>query len=690
MDSLFTPGTLVDHFKVLRLLGQGGMGEVYLARDTKLGRKVALKRVRPKSIGTKEGIDRFLFEARITARFNHPHIVTIYAVGETDDGPYVALEYLEGRTLRERMKEGQPSLKESLRIGLAIAEALQEAHGHNILHRDLKPTNVLLPKDGRLRVLDFGLAKAISDQETGETPGSAQEEFSAEETKIQDPFVSRRKGIRGTPLYMAPEQWKEENCTSAADIWALGFILYELVTGIHPHKGLPVYRMFKKVCDPEPVPTAKTFPDVPQELAELIDACLEKDAKKRPIAVVVADKIRHLLADGHERVSDSKSPFRGLMPFGEQHADFFFGRGSEVASFLERIREEAVLPVVGPSGAGKTSFVQAGIIPRLREQDRWVVLTMRPGDQPFSALATQLIAESKATQGGTLPTKALSGMGIGRTEDPDEQEQQFADSEELLAWELYETPARLALVLGKMAEADHSRVLFFVDQLEELFTMVSEDVVRRQFMQALYAAADDPQGPVRVIFTLRDDFLGRAAEGEQAREVLSRLTVMQSPGPEALHEILAEPLKRVGYSYDDPKLVEEMISTVRGAPAALPLLQFACQMLWERRDKKRRLLSSEVYQEIGGVAGALAHHADAVLAGFSPSQVHLAKEIFLRLVTVEGMRCVVSRKELLDGLGEGADEILARLTLARLISARRSGKSSATEEPSTGEVAIED
>ena len=160
-QAMLEAGELIEHFKIVRPVGRGGMGEVYLARDMRLGRKVALKVVHRSALGDERSILRFFHEAKLTARFNHPHIVTVYGVGEHDGQPYVALEYLEGQTLRERLEEGRLGLRENLRVGLAIAEALAEAHSHGILHRDLKPGNILLPRDGRLRVVDFGLAKSV-------------------------------------------------------------------------------------------------------------------------------------------------------------------------------------------------------------------------------------------------------------------------------------------------------------------------------------------------------------------------------------------------------------------------------------------------------------------------------------------------------------------------------------------------
>lgn len=199
------PGSMVDHFKVLRLLGRGGMGTVYLCRDTVLGRKVALKVIRPEALGNQEARKRFMLEAQLTARLAHPHIVTLFGVGEHEGTPWVALEYLDGVTLKQRLLEERPGFRESLRIALPIAEALEAAHERGVLHRDLKPNNVLLARDGRPRVLDFGLAKLVSTEReasdllarTGEIERDAQEE-------LED---SRDTYVHGTPRYMSPEQW---------------------------------------------------------------------------------------------------------------------------------------------------------------------------------------------------------------------------------------------------------------------------------------------------------------------------------------------------------------------------------------------------------------------------------------------------------------------------------------------------
>jgi serine/threonine protein kinase len=209
---------MVDHYRVLRPIGRGGMAEVYLARDAKLGRKVALKMIRADALRDDEEIRRFLFEARATARFNHPNIVTIYSVGETSRGPYVALEYLEGQTLRQRMDLEPPHIRTAMRLGLAIAEALHEAHDHDILHRDLKPENIMLGRDGRLRVLDFGLARFLrrGDDALARTlardtiAGAGGEAPNQDDSSAHLTFESEGRDLCGTPAYMAPEQWAKQ------------------------------------------------------------------------------------------------------------------------------------------------------------------------------------------------------------------------------------------------------------------------------------------------------------------------------------------------------------------------------------------------------------------------------------------------------------------------------------------------
>ena len=670
---LLNPGAMVDHYRVMRRIGRGGMGEVYLARDSKLGRKVALKVIHRDNVSSREAVEQLNFEARATARLNHPHIVTIYGVGEYIGVPYVALEYLEGQTLRQRVGEERPGVREVLRLGLAIAEALQAAHDHSILHLDLKPENVLIPRDGRLRVVDFGLAGIMHSTVPGDmssgTVSTAMDVISTDDSF----FEENRRSIRGSPPYMAPEQWLERVCSGATDVWSLGVILFELVAGRRPFSGASMVELATLVVSGSAAPAVEqqdgTARNLPADLSRLINGCLDKDPQKRPSAQEAVEVLEAMVHRARGRRSEEESPFRGLLPFSERHAEFFFGRDSELLAFLERIRHQPVLPVVGPSGAGKSSFVQAGVIPRLREQGGWTVLGLRPGSDPFRVLASRLLSGEVSTDGHGAGALCLDGGGS--------PERDAAEVDRLCA-ELQASPGQLSLHLSRLAAREQCRVLLFVDQLEELSTLVDDADVGRRFMEAICTAADDPQEPVRVIFTLREDFLSRLAGGPVVREALSQVTVIRSPDPDVLHELLERPLGKVGYAFDDPALCQEMTGAVRGEGAALPLLQFAAHMLWTRRDREERLLTRSAYDAIGGVEGALAEHADGVLEGLSAPEVRLAREVLLRLVTAEGTRRVVPRDRLLEGLGPGAEDVVGRLIKARLITGRRSYRAGGT------------
>ncbi|MBI5547534.1 MAG: protein kinase, partial [Deltaproteobacteria bacterium] len=656
------------------------------ARDSTLGRKVALKLVRREILGDQGALERFLFEARATAALNHPHIVTVYGVGEHQGCPYLALEYLEGQSLRARLQEGKLPLIEGLEVGLAIAEALREAHLHQILHRDLKPENVVIPRDGRLRVVDFGLANVLP---AGPSPGPVASAPDAEVPRppahsaptppalevavmnlaavteslaetVKPERTARLQGLgtvgmgsSGTPLYMAPEQWTGSTCSPATDVWALGLILFELVCGRHPldeaaAKG--VTGIYAFVCGKAPFPRPEG--NLPLSLAEAILQCLERDPAARPPLDKVIELLSELRVRWRRPVSESESPFRGLFAFTEQHAHLFFGRNQELSAFLERLRDEPILPVVGPSGAGKSSFVLAGVIPRLKEQQLWRVLVVRPGREPFRALAS-CFSNLHSTR---------------RTPQPVAEE---ALAEQQLAAELARSPNTLALRLEQLADQEQSRVLLFVDQIEEIIATVEDPAERLRFLEAVCTAADDPQGAVRVVFTLRDDFLGRVAESGAAREALSRVAVLRTPEGDSLQEILIGTLRAVGYEWEDPELVQQMTASVAGEAAALPLLQFAGELLWEKRDRQQKVIRRAAHDELGGVVGALAHHADAVLAGLSGSEVQLARQLFLRLVTDRGTRRIVPRARLLEGLEPGAGGVLDRLVQARTVAVRK-------------------
>ncbi|MFH0902306.1 MAG: protein kinase, partial [Pseudomonadota bacterium] len=665
-EPLLAIGTMVDHFKVTRFLGKGATSQVYLARDTMLGRRVALKLVCSRTCNNTAFL-RFKREAQTTARLSHPNVISIYSIGEYHGMPYLALEYLEGQTLRQRLNEGMPGIREAMRIGGAIARALAEAHRRGILHRDLKPENVLIPKDGRPRVLDFGLAKLV-DQEN-EVSGVWQE-IGEGDDDVQVCATSPGQ-VHGTPAYLAPEYWLGGEATAAGDVWALGMILYELVVGSRPYQARTARELRPLVIAHAPVPKPPiSGGETPEDLIDLVLACLSKDPKLRPTAPEVAARVELLLMRARRQLTAEANPFRGLLPFSERHADTFFGRDAEISAFVESMREQVFLPVVGPSGVGKSSFVRAGVVPRLREQGSWIVLRFRPGNDPFAAMALG-ISRSETTEktGRITALMGRSALDI-LAETGNEAEQ--PKSEDRLEDHLRRSPALLNLKLHTLAEAEKCRVLLLVDQLEELYTLRgSNEEDRRQFMKAICAAVDDPESPVRVVVTVRDDFLGRIAESAEVGNALSRVTVVRRPDAEALREILLKQVATVGYSFDDPTLVDEMVAAVKDDLACLPLLQFASHLLWERRDRSRKTLTRAIYREIGGVSGALAMHADGLIGSMPPAQVMIARQLMLRLVTPEATRRVMQVRRVLEGMGSEGETVLGRLVDGRLLVVRQ-------------------
>jgi WD40 repeat protein len=612
------PNDLVDHYKVLRMLERGGSAEVYLARDTRLGRRVALKLL---ATGARPQV-----EARAIARLSHPNIITVYGDGEHDGRPYLALEHLEGLTLRQRLGAGL-GLQQGLRLARELAAALEHAHAEGVVHGDLKPENMQIGVDGRLRVLDFGLAAPW-----GETP----------------------EQIRGTPAYMAPERWRGEAAAAAEDIWALGCCLSEVFCGAHPYADLGAEDALRAaVTSEEPAPRAPAGgDDLPAELEALLQRCLEKQAQRRPEAAVIREVVTRLLhPQAAAAVEDDRSPFVGLRHFEEQDAALFFGREGEVGAFVERLRGEAVLSITGPSGAGKTSFIRAGVLPRLREQGRWTALHIRPGPRPLLALAARLAALLESGEGDA----ASKTLNLEQT--------------------LAAAPSLLSLLLEQIAAERGCNVLLVVDPLEELCTRCGDDAERARFMEAVCGAALDGSGPARIVLAFRDDYLSRLSTSEAARRALTRLTLLQRPGPEALLTALTMPAAAAGLSYDDPELPALMVAEVESQRVCLPPLQFTARQLWERRDRETKTLRRADYEAIGGVAGALAGHADGVLTALSNAEQGLTRALLLRLVTVEGTRRVVPQAEALEGLPRRAAAVLDHLIQGRLVAIHRADPS---------------
>ena len=272
MSSTIPTGTRLGRYEIRSLIGAGGMGEVYLAHDAKLDRAVALKMLPAELAADQNRMKRFVQEARAASALNHPNIITIYEIEDADTQPHIAMEFIDGETLRDRMKrKGGIRLAEALDVVTQIASALSAAHTAGIVHRDIKPENIMVRRDGYIKVLDFGLAKL-----TERTSSSVDTEAATRALVNTDPGA-----VMGTVHYMSPEQARGLEVDARTDLWSLGVLLYELVTGHLPFKGATATDTILAIVDKEPPPLAHHVPDAPEALEWIITKALTKDREDR-------------------------------------------------------------------------------------------------------------------------------------------------------------------------------------------------------------------------------------------------------------------------------------------------------------------------------------------------------------------------------------------------------------------------
>jgi formylglycine-generating enzyme required for sulfatase activity/predicted Ser/Thr protein kinase len=352
--------TLPREFDGLRLereLGRGAMGVVYLAHDTALDRRVAVKLV-PSEDPRPATLERLEMEARAMARLKHPNVVTVFRTGRIDGRPYIVSEYVEGRSLAE-LPLPVP-WRHAVSMGLDLARGLAAVHDRGLLHRDLKPSNALLSRSGEVKLLDFGLAERF------------------------DPNAPPHAGIAaraGTPRYMAPEVLSRRMPASPrSDLYSLGLVLWELCTGVRP--------------DPTSAALAGELPEgMDPDFAALIQRCLEPDPDRRwASAAAVAEALERLAASTPAPLAQG-NPYRGLAPFEAEHAAAFFGRDGDVAAVIERLERQSLVLVAGDSGAGKSSLCRAGVLPRVASGAlgrELATVTLLPGHRPLDAFAAAL------------------------------------------------------------------------------------------------------------------------------------------------------------------------------------------------------------------------------------------------------------------------------------------------------------
>lgn len=308
----------IAHYKILKQIGAGGMGEVFLAEDTRLNRKVALKLLPADFAADRKRLHRFIQEARLAANVNHPNICTIYEIGEKGATPFIAMEYVEGVTLADIAAESPADLTDILNIFSQIADALDEAHRNNIIHRDIKPANIIVNRRGQVKVLDFGLAKNLIEETSEEAVTKAKTEDGT---------------LIGTVQYMSPEQALGKNLDARTDLWSLGVLLYETMCGAMPFRGQTQAATFDEILHKNPVPPSEKNHKLPPAIDAIVLKLLEKDRELR-----------------YQTASDFHADVKRLRRSAGENSETF-----ETPKILSNERRIAAQTAIGTAETGETS-----------------------------------------------------------------------------------------------------------------------------------------------------------------------------------------------------------------------------------------------------------------------------------------------------------------------------------------------
>jgi WD40 repeat protein/serine/threonine protein kinase len=679
-------GQSLKGYQIVERIGGGGFGAVYRAYQSTLEREVAIKVILPGYANHPDFIRRFENEAQLIARLEHLHVVPLYDYWREPGGAYLVMRWMRGGSVRDALQNGPFDLGPTAVLLDQVASGLATAHVNNIVHRDLKPSNILLDEEGNAYLSDFGIAKVL-DQDAIRVEGVKM----ADEVIVGSPAYLSPEQARNQPVtpqtdiyslgvtlyeiltgkHPFPDKSAVERLYKHINdplplIGSLDPAIQEGVNEViqrattknpkHRYKDtLAMAIAFRKGAqldqDDEIVPLIEALTLREQEILQHIVAGYTNreiaeelfieistvkwyirqiyrklGVRSRRQAMIRARELDLLVPYVEDAKSTAESssgaisislpepvnPYKGLRAFEAADSRHFFGRRAITQKLLADLALSRFLAIVGPSGSGKSSLVNAGLIPalllgaipgqgKMAGSERWFVVAMSPGTRPLDELEVALTRVAANQAGNIRQQLERDKNGLLRAVD---------------------------LILPQ----DGSELVLVVDQLEELFTIVTEESTRRHFLDILAAAATDERSRVRVVVTLRADFYDRPLHYSRfGKLVRSHIETILPLSAEELELAITRPAEDVGVVYE-AGLVTTIIDDVLYQPGALPLLQYALTELFEQRDG--RTLTREAYEAIGRASGALARRAEELYREHEDDGQEALRQICLRLVSV--------------------------------------------------------
>jgi WD40 repeat protein/serine/threonine protein kinase len=681
------PSQTIQGYELLERIGGGGFGVVYRALQSTIGREVAVKSILPIYANEPNFIRRFEIEAQLIARLEHLHIVPLYDFWRDPEGAYIVMRWLRGGNLGRALRDGPFDLEPAGLLLDQVAAALAAAHEQQVVHCDVKPSNILLDEEGNAYLADFGIATDLRD-------GSKR--------------IKEGEVVAGSLKYLSPEQLRGQSATPQSDIYSLGITLFEVLTGRHPFPArTSVQQIFQHIDQPLPR-IENPDPAISEAINDVINKATAKNpANRYPDALALAaafreaaqldlngqtdelvesltlreQEILRLIVEGSSNKEIAQTLYVEL-PTVKWHITKIYkklGVRSRVQAIV-RARELNLIVftddyVLESDGSTRTSIVLPEPVNPYKG-----LMAFEPADNRHffgrEKLVETLLSKLAKTSTLAAPTKGqnshgrfqaiIGPSGSGKSSlvkaglipalwsgklpgsdkwyivdmmpgarPVDELEialtriaaNQAANLREHLDRDDHGLSRAAALVLPN----DNSELLLIIDQFEELFTLVDEEEMRNHFIGLLYGAATDPRSRVRVIITLRADFYDRPLQypafGQLLRDHMETLLPLSA---EELERAIVNPAEMTGVAFE-PGLVATIIEDVNYRPGALPLLQYALTELFERREG--RLLVSDAYEAIGGASGALAGRAEELYQEQEETGRELIHQMFLRLVT---------------------------------------------------------